>query len=104
MAAKIYSTDSPRDIAEKIYKSFDKGDMVQVFGWVQTKDNLIDKGEAVLECLRWFYEFEHFGHGGRARELKYRKNAIGGPIAHPIFTWEKRIIDQEPRYTIWRLQ
>lgn len=104
MPIKIYTTDSVREAAEKIYNSFEPGDMVQIFGWVEKERKLIAKGDAVLEVLRWLYERDNYGHQGRAREYKYRKDSIGGAIAHKIWTWEKRIVDQEPRIMIWRIQ
>lgn len=106
MGAKIYSTDSCKDIAKKIFETFDPGDIVQVYGFVtdMKTGKTRDKGDAVLEDLRWFYEFKHYGHAGRARTYEFVKDSIGGPILHPIFTWEKRIVDSEPRYTIWRKQ
>lgn len=106
MPVKIYSTDTAREIAEKIFNQFVPGDMVQIFGWVKMEktETLMPKGEAVLEVLRWLYENKHYGHNGRAREYKYKLNAIGGAIAHPIWTWERRIIDGEPRFMIWRVQ
>lgn len=106
MADKIYSTDTAREVAEKIYTSFNPGDMVSVFGFVELPEEkkLIEKGLAVLECLRWLYERDHYSHKGRCREYKYRYQSVGGAIAHPIFTWDRKMIDSEPRYIIWRFQ
>lgn len=104
MGAKIYNTDDVDTMAEKIYRTFERGDTVSIFGWVEEGETLVPKGVRVLDKLLWFYQRDHYGHKGRAREFKYRKDTIGGPIAHPIWSWEKRMVDQEPRINIWRIQ
>lgn len=106
MPVKIYSEDSVDVIAEKIYSKFECGDFVSVFGFVEDvlTQTLIVKGEAVMTRIQWLYENDHYGHKGRAREYKFIKGAIGGPVAHKIWTSDKKMIDSEPRVIIWRIQ
>jgi hypothetical protein len=109
MHIKIYDTDTVQDIARKIYEDFDVMASCSIYGFVmhELEHKLIPKGELVIEELRRMDEKENMGigaAGGRYRKYKYRKDSVGGPIAHKIFTWEKRVVESEPRYTIWRYQ
>lgn len=106
IAVKIYDTDSARDIARKIFEEFDVMSSCCVYGFVEKDSGLIAKGEYVIEYLKMFDEMENLKFRGEKaeRNFKYRKDSIGGPIAHKIFTWEMRIVESEPRYTIWRYQ
>lgn len=103
---KIYDTESPRDIAEKIYKHFEVGASCSVFGFMQDEERLVPRGDVVLEFIRLFDEIDNIKYRGIKKERKYifRKESIGGPILHKIFTWEIRVVEKEVRYTIWRLQ
>lgn len=80
--------------------------MVAIYGFVEVEgqEKIITKGEAVVQRLTWLYEHEYYGHGGRARDYTFKAKSVGGPIAHPIFTWDKKIVDSEPRVIIWRFQ
>lgn len=105
MSARIYDTDTAQEIAMKIWSTFQVGDFCVVTGWVQMGETLLPKGQNVLEWIKWHYENKHYGHQGRARTFEYEKgNAIGGPIAHPIFKWDKVNVGGEPKYQIWRSQ
>lgn len=108
MHVKIYDTDTARDVAEKVYYKFDVMASCSVYGFVmnEKEEKLIPKGEAVLKHLEMFDEIENIRYVGekKVRKHVYRKESIGGPISQKIFTWEKRIVDNEPRYTIWRYQ
>lgn len=106
---KIYDTDTVFDIARKVYEDFDVMASCTIYGFVlhEEKKQLIPKGELVVDCLKRMDADEHLKKnaiGSMMRQYKYKKDAVGGPIAHKIFVWEKRIIDSEPRYTIWRFQ
>jgi len=103
---KIYDTDSSRDIARKIFYEFDVSASCNISGFVEKNGHLVPKGEYVLEFLDMFDQIENirFHKDKKMRKTIYRKNSVGGPIAQKIFTWEKRIVDNEVRYTIWRFQ
>lgn len=106
MVVKIYDTDTLREVAQKIYNDFDVSASCSVFGFVERDRLLVPKGQIVLEYLALFDEIDHITYKKtkKERKYKYRPDSIGGPIANKIFTWEKRIVDGEPRYTIWRFQ
>lgn len=77
-----------------------------IYGFVNNDGKIKPKGEMVVDYLETLDEMENIKYKGsvRMRDYKYRKDSVGGPIAHKIFTWEKRIVDNEVRYTIWRYQ
>lgn len=108
MSVKIYDTDSPYQIALKIYKDFEVLNSCTIYGFYmdEAKQKLIPKGEIIMDLIKDMYESEYIDikEKTRHRKFKYRNNSVGGPISHPIFTFEKRIVDMEPRYTIWRFQ
>jgi len=90
MKPRIYNTDDPKDIAEKIWKFFEVHDLCIVTGF--------DKGMAVLKHLEKLDRDENVrGHGRVNRKLD---NSIGGAVAHKIFRYNI----EKTKYTIWRLQ
>lgn len=105
---KIYDTDPVEVIAKKIYNDLDVMMSCTIFGFIHDIDgrNLTPKGEIVLNELKRLDDLEHIGirAGGKYRKYKFKENSVGGPIAHKIFTYEKRMVDSEPRCTIWRFQ
>lgn len=104
---KIYDTDTVWEIAKKIWEDFDVLASCTVYGFVEVEKSLVPKGQLVVSELRKMDELENVKKnavGSKVRQWKYKKDSIGGPIAHKIFTWEKRIVDDEPRFTIWRVQ
>jgi len=105
---KIYDTDSIRQIAQKIYNDFDVCASCTIIGFVinEATEQLMPKGEAVVAHLESMDELANCRYIGekKVRNYKFRKNSVGGPIANKIFTWEKKIVDSEPRITIWRFQ
>jgi len=108
MSAKLYDTDSVVEVARKIYYHAEIMQSFAVYGFAMDEENkkLIPRGELVLRCLKAFDEIDNILEKGerRYRNYKFKKDSVGGPIAHKIFTWEKRVVDSEPRYTIWRFQ
>lgn len=106
---KILDTDTANEIAKKIYEKFEVLESCTVTGWfVEPGEQLVlGKGEMVLNELRRLDSEEHIDSlksGKNSRRNSLKPNSIGGPIAHKIFTWERRIVNNEPRYTIWRWQ
>lgn len=105
---KIYDTDTIEIISRKIYFDFEVLQSCTVSGFVMDmeKQKITPKGELVMQELSMLYNDECCKDtGGRKyRKFAYRENSVGGPIAHKIFTFDKKIVNNEPRYTIWRFQ
>lgn len=108
MHIRIYDTDTIMDIARKVYFEFDINASCSISGFAikEDEEKLIPKGELVVAAILGLYETENIriSAGKRVKIWNYKKSSIGGPIAHKIFTWELRIVEKEPRYTIWRVQ
>lgn len=106
MSVKIYDTDTVEEIAEKIFNYFDVGASCTVSGFEILENGVVAKGELVLKELERLDEINNcrYAAGKKIRNYKYKKNSIGGTIAQKIFSWDKRISDKEPKYTIWRFQ
>lgn len=106
MSIKIYDTEKPEDIARKIYEQFDVHQSCTIMGFYKGEEDLIPKGKVVMDIIEMLYslEFCRDKGGKQYRVYSYKPNSVGGPIAHKIFTWDKKIINNEIRYTIWRVQ
>lgn len=103
---KIYDIDSPLQIASKVWEHLEIGQSVSVLGFCTMSNEILPKGEVVLSELRRLDELENVYTSGarKTRKVKFKKDSVGGPLAQKIFVWDKRIVDKEPRYTIWRFQ
>lgn len=92
----------------KIYHDFEVGEVCTIIGFLVDDNNqrMIQKGQAVIDEIKRHYETEYMTTTDQKtyRKFKYKNNAVGGPIAHKIFTFDKKIINNEPRYIIWRYQ
>ncbi len=106
MSVKIYDTEPAEDIARKIYNHFEVHQACTIFGFYRGDEDLIPKGKIVVDFIEMLYslDFCRDKGGKQYRVYSFKPNSVGGPIAHKIFTWEKRIVDNEVRYTIWRSQ
>lgn len=105
---QIYDTDTIFQVGRKIYENLEINCSISVFGTSIDKEaeKVVPRGELVIKELERRYDEEYIDikAGKRIRKFKYRNQSVGGPILHPIFTWEKRIVDGDIRYTIWRVQ
>jgi hypothetical protein len=110
---KIYDTDTYLEMAKKIYEHLEVNCSVSVFGFLTVPElsKVVPKGEMVLIELEKLYDKEYMTMRGphKSRKYRFRDKSIGGPVLHPIFTWEKRVVDgkdgvKEVRYTIWKVQ
>lgn len=99
---RIYDTDTLDDIASKIFNDFDVMAFCTIFGFLTVGEKLVPKGEIVLRKIKEM-DIAKNVPGGKRKNV-YKKDSIGGCIAQKIFTWEKRIVDKDVRYTIWRYQ
>lgn len=108
MGVRIYDTETVIEIARKIYEQFDVGSSCTIYGFVMWIDEkkLVPKGEMIWMQLEQLDKEEHIGteDGKRGRKYKFKKDSIGGPIAHKIFSRDIKVVDSEPRHTIWRIQ
>jgi len=107
MAARIYSTDEPVHIGEKIYKMFDVHDLCIVTGLWDSKV----KGELVLKEIRRLDILDNVkpdSSGAKIRRSKKVPDSIGGPLAQKIFRYkiegDAKLEPDKVKYTIWRLQ
>ncbi len=105
MGTKIYDNDTPFNIASKIYGGFELHQSCTIMGFYRREADmeLVPKGEIIMGIIEELYKGEYCYKDGK-RKNQFKPNSVGGPIAHKIFTWEKRIINNEVRYTIWRIQ
>ena len=106
---KIYDTDTVADIATKIFEKFDVHNSVTIFGFLldESTEHLAPKGELVwneLEKMDFNLNCRMSQDAKKLRNYKWAKDSIGGPIAHKIFRKDVKIIDNQPRWTIWRTQ
>lgn len=95
-------------IAKKIYYDFKVNQVCKIAGHKVFANDLIINGEKIIEAIRKLDEKENMNKqakDGRARrKYRFHARAVGGPFAHKMFRWEKRIIDNEIIYIIWRIQ
>lgn len=103
---KIYDTDTHDVIAKKMWDYLDVGDFVVVRGLVLVELVMESKGDLVLRELERLDTETNFyvSKGKKNRKYKFKNNSVGGPIAHKIFTFDKKVVEKEPRVTIWRFQ
>lgn len=105
---KVYDTDSVYEIAHKIYYDFEVHMSCSIYGFMVDEDQMkmYAKGELVWKEIEKIDTNINVRDEGakRRRNYKYKKESIGGPIAQKIFTKDVKIIDNVPRWTIWRYQ
>jgi hypothetical protein len=102
MEARVLLTDDVTAIADKIFELFEINQSCKVEGTVIMKGRLVEKGRAVLDRLQLLDEITNTYNGKRKRTRP--ENSVGGYEAHKIFKYQRRIVDDEIRYTIWRHQ
>jgi len=108
---QILPTDTFREMARKIFYTFDIGYSVAIFGFVDAQDgSLKPKGELVCEELRRLDRVENYVSnvgargGGMRRRRNLPANHIGDYIKNKTFKWDMKEIDNKIKYTIWRIQ
>lgn len=107
----VLKTDDWKESARKIFYTFDCGMNCGIEGFViMPDDELKPKGELVLEEIERLDKVENFkfngtskGNGLRRKRIK-PENTIGDYLRNKTFKWEKRILDNKVKYTIWRIQ
>jgi hypothetical protein len=103
---RITADDTCEDIARKIFYKFDTGQSCMVKGFVTDREELIPKGDIVLDILRKIDSKENMWKEGnrKRRKRKVLSDSIGGYVAQKIFRFKKETVDREYKVTIWRVQ
>lgn len=103
---KIYDIDSINEIARKIYYHFEINQSCTIWGIEAYQDAAVPKGQLIVDEIRRIYAEENMRRQGTKiiRVRKYVENSVGGELAHKIFKWQMNKIDNDVRYTIWRIQ
>ncbi len=113
---QILPTDSVILMATKMFFDYQVGQSATVSGFIEMPDDsTVAKGELVLEEIRRLDLVENFtdgfrGKGSRGKNIQRRKrkrmpeNTIGDYLCQKTFKWKKNIINNQVRYTIWRIQ
>lgn len=103
---RIFAEDDWRETALKIWNNFEVNQSCKVTGFENDGLTLVPKGEMVINELTRIDLYTNTTTDGRGRRRMVRPKgkSIGGYIAHKIFRWEKKIIDSEMVFTIWRYQ
>lgn len=106
MEIRVYDNETVQEIAYKIYQSFEIFQSCKVTGFIQDGRRMEAKGELVLKEIDRLDRLDNVRKMGEKMTRKRKKppNTVGGYVAHKIFQWEKNIVDNEVRYTIWRIQ
>jgi hypothetical protein len=106
MENRIYSTMIAWEMAETIYNRFVVEQNCIVTGWEKRADKWYEKGQLVLDEIRKRDERDnmYMTKQGLKRKVKKWANSVGGHQAGKCFRFEKRVVNEEPRYTIWRVQ
>lgn len=106
----VLATDNAHQMAHKIFYNFKLNQSCTISGWIQFIDiqDVMPKGDYViklLEKLDTMVNCNKSRSDGRMRRSRVKlPNTVGGFVAQKIFKWDVRIMDQIPRYTIWRIQ
>ena len=106
--AQVTADMEAKEIADIIFFQFDLHQSCKIEGWEYIGKRIHPKGELVCDEI-WNLDRKHncYVKDGSKTALRIRKrpaNSIGGYAAHKIFKWERFILDNYVKYTIWRIQ
>lgn len=103
---RILESEDYYDMAQKIFYQFEVNQSCTIGGWVVSDDDAIEKGEMVCNELRRLDTQENVCSTAKKpyRKRKIIPDSIGGYMAHKIFKYKRVILDNRPKWTIWRLQ
>ena len=103
---KVYDTDTPEQIAKKIFNNFEVMQSCTITGYVISGGESFIKGELVINELYSLDKLHNLRQQGNkmARKRKRLKDSIGGYVADKIFRYKKTIDGSNVRYNIWRYQ
>jgi hypothetical protein len=100
---RIYKEDSAYETAVKIFEDMELHASCCISGFLKDGDEIISKGEEVLRQLEKLDTTTNVTTGGR-RKRKKIDNTIGDYVAQKTWRWDKKIVDNQVRITIWRIQ
>ena len=108
MTHQIEAFMNPHEIAEVIFNKFELLQSGDVKGFIIVDGKLRPKGDCVRECLELLDRKSNcYRTSGGTVFRKKRKpaiNYIGGYAAQKGFTYRHVVIDDEPKWTFWRVQ
>jgi len=111
MISTVQREDTVQASARKIFEHFEVGQSCTITGFVIMPDDSIDeKGKLVCDELIRLDFVENFNRSGSTRGNGMRRrrirpeNSIGDYLRKKTFQWQRKIIDNQVRYTIWRIQ
>ena len=106
MDTRIYDTMTSNEIAYIIFQYFQVDQSCTVTGFEKIDGRHNHKGKYVLDSLLVMDRAENMflTKQGMKRKAKKWANSVGGHKASKCFRWDFKMIDNEPRYIIWRVQ
>ena len=102
-------TESPGEIAWKIFYDFQVGQSTAVTGFVHDiEDDPYPLGKHVIDLLIQLDIKENCYRPSGDKRLRRKRvqlpNTIGGYVVQKIFKYESRVNGNKVIYTIWRIQ
>lgn len=107
MENRVLESDNYMIMAEKIYTVFEVLQSCTISGWVVGEEDLWEKGQMVCDELRKLDMRDNVKTPKEGRPSRRRKiipDSIGGYLAHKIFKYKRVVVDNKPKWTIWRIQ
>lgn len=105
----ILVTDTPEEMAIKIYKHFLLDQSCVIEGLTREENNLVPIGFIVMKKIKEFDEIDNFtvdASGRMRRRRRVQANSIGGHIANKVFRYNEEVdyVNRNIRWTFWRVQ
>lgn len=108
---KVLDSHNAKEAAEVIFHYFEPLQNCAIRGYEYVVKSgvrvLKPKGELVCDHLTYLDRIHNTrtrADGKIERKVKRHPDSIGGYAAHKIFRFKKVIDNEEPKYTIWRIQ
>ncbi len=106
----ILHEDTVHQIAYKIFEGFELHQSCTITGYLLDEERklVLYKGEEVLRVLRKMDEDVNTNRPSGDKRIRRRRivlpDSIGGYVAQKIFRYKKTVLDDEHRWSIWRVQ
>lgn len=111
MVEIVTRDDTVMECGRKVFHTYDVGMSCTIVGFVEMPDGEIkSKGELVWENLIQLDKVHNFVNAGKThlngqrRRRVMPENCCGDYLRNKTFKYQKNIIDNQVRYTIWRIQ
>lgn len=92
------------DIAKIIFDDFNVSQSVTIKGFLVYGEDVVPKGEQVLNNLREMDKFTNLDKKTGRRKRVILPNTIGGWVAQKCFKWKQEIRNKQIVIMIWRIQ